>query len=31
LRDELEVAMALSGCCSLSQVTSKVIYQPTKL
>jgi 4-hydroxymandelate oxidase len=31
LRDELEVAMALCGCSSLSQVTSKVIYQPTKL
>jgi 4-hydroxymandelate oxidase len=30
LRDELEVAMALCGCSSLSQVTAKVIYQPTK-
>jgi 4-hydroxymandelate oxidase len=31
LRDELEVAMALCGCSTLSQVTAKVIYQPTKL
>jgi 4-hydroxymandelate oxidase len=31
LRDELEVAMALTGCSTLSQVTAKVIYQPTKL
>jgi 4-hydroxymandelate oxidase len=30
LRDELEVAMALSGCATLSQVTAKVIYRPTK-
>ena len=31
LRDELEVAMALCGCSTLSQVTTKVIYQPAKL
>lgn len=31
LRDELEVAMALTGCATLSQVSAKVIYQPTKL
>ena len=30
LRDELEVAMALCGCATLSQVNAKVIYQPTK-
>jgi 4-hydroxymandelate oxidase len=30
LRDELEVAMTLCGCATLSQVTAKVIYQPTK-
>ena len=31
LRDELEVAMALTGCATLSQVNAKFIYQPTKL
>lgn len=30
LRDELEAAMALCGCCNLLQVTAKVIYQPAK-
>jgi 4-hydroxymandelate oxidase len=31
LRDELEVAMALTGCANLSQVNAKVIFQPVKL
>jgi 4-hydroxymandelate oxidase len=31
LRDELEVAMALAGCATLSQFNAKVIYQPAKL
>lgn len=31
LRDELEVAMALTGCATLAQVSAKAIYQPTKL
>lgn len=31
LRDELEVAMALCGCSTLSQVNSKVIFHSTKL
>ena len=31
LRDELEVAMALCGCATLAEVSSKVIFQPTKL
>ena len=31
LRDELEVAMALCGCATLAEVSSKVIFQPIKL
>jgi 4-hydroxymandelate oxidase len=30
LRDELEIAMALSGCATLADITSKVLYQASQ-
>jgi 4-hydroxymandelate oxidase len=28
LRDELEIAMALSGCATLADITPEVLYRP---